>query len=387
MTVDDQLPADTSMMRIVHAALRRDLKRARRVLTGEPAPDPRQRAAIARHLVWMMDFLKAHHRSEDDGLYPVVRARRPDATALLDAMTDDHHAVEPASADVASAAASVAAGGDLAPLIDALGRLTDVLLPHLEREEHEVMPIVTACMTRGEWQAIEQAHNLDGKSKFQLGMEGHWLIDEAPPADRATVLGLVPPVPRFLLLHGVGPRYRRGARARWTPHRRVQSSCTTSVVAEAAIGAVWDVVRDPTRVVEWSDECVECEWIGGATEARPGARFRGRNRQGVFRWGRVCEVVRIAPYEFVWRTVPTTRYPDSTEWALRLEELERGTRIEQSFRIVKGTKLEPIYAMLLPAHRDRTASLERDLRRLAEASRRAVDRQDAPRRQPAVRPS
>jgi hypothetical protein len=84
MTVDDHAPADTSMMRIVHAALRRDLERARNAVTGQPVPDGRQRAAIARHLTWMMRFLDAHHRSEDDGLYPVVRARRPDAAALLD---------------------------------------------------------------------------------------------------------------------------------------------------------------------------------------------------------------------------------------------------------------------------------------------------------------
>jgi hypothetical protein len=54
MTVDDQAPADTSMMRIVHAALRRDLERARISATGEPSPDTHQRAAIARRLTWMI---------------------------------------------------------------------------------------------------------------------------------------------------------------------------------------------------------------------------------------------------------------------------------------------------------------------------------------------
>jgi len=377
MTVDDHRPADTSTMRIVHAALRRDLERAHRALTGEPPPDQRQRTAIARHLTWMMHFLEAHHRSEDEGLYPVVRARRPDATGVLDIMADDHHAVGPAITDVEAAAAVVAGGGDHTALVGALERLSGVLLPHLEREEHDVMPIVTACMTHGEWSAIEQEHNLDGKSKSELGMEGHWLIDDASPDDRATVLGLVPPVPRFLLLHGFGPAYRRKARSCWTPHRRVQQTGMTSVVADADIGAVWDVVRDPTRVTEWSHECVTCEWIGGATAARPGAQFRGGNRQGLFRWGRVCEVVRVEPYELVWRTVPGILYPDSTEWTLRLQPVEDGTRIEQSFRVVRGSKLEPIYATLLPAHRDRSASLRRDLCRLAEVSRNAGDRQNA----------
>lgn len=374
MKVDDHAPADTSMMRIVHAALRRDLERAHTALSGSPSPDARQRRAIARHLAWMMRFLEAHHRSEDDGLYPVVLERRPDAAPLLAAMADDHHAVASAITQVEEATDAVAGGGEVVALIDAIDGLSGVLLPHLEREEQEVMPIVTACMTHGEWHAIEQRHNLDGKSTSELGMEGHWLIDDVCPEDRATVLGLVRPLERFVLVHGFGPGYRRRARLRWTPHRRVQHTCTTSVHADADIDDVWAVVRDPTRVAEWSQECVECEWIGGATEAAPGARFRGANRHGVFRWGRVCEVTRIERYELVWRTVPSPLYPDSTEWALRLEPIGHGTRIEQSFRVLKGTKLEPLYATLLPGHRDRTASLRRDLRRLAEISARADDR-------------
>jgi hypothetical protein len=134
-------------------------------------------------------------------------------------------------------------------------------------------------------------------------------------------------------------------------------------VVAADIDAVWDIVSDPTRVGEWSHECVGAEWIGEGG-ARPGARFRGRNEHGVFRWGRLCEIVSIGPGELVWRTVPTRLYPDSTEWAIRADRVDTGTRIEQSFRVVKGTWLEPVYARLLPAHRDRTAALTKDLERI-----------------------
>ena len=34
----------------------------------------------------------------------------------------------------------------------------------------------------------------------------------------------------------------------------------------------------------WSPECVRCEWIGGATGAAPGAKFKGYNRVGRRRW-------------------------------------------------------------------------------------------------------
>jgi hypothetical protein len=354
------------MMRIVHSALRRDLERARAVLATIPPPDDRQRPALARHLTWMMMFLEAHHRSEDVGLYPVVRERAPGVNPLLDDMAVDHEAVADAVATVKATAIDYAEHDDgRAPLAVALDRLQEVLLPHFQREEDELMPVVSRFLTTADWDAIEQAHNIVGKSKRQLGREGHWLIDDAPPADRARVLGLVPPVTRLVLLYGFGPSYRRHRRACWRPtSRRLQHVGSTSVVVDADVDAVWDIIRDPTRVGEWSHECVAAEWVGETIGARPGARFRGRNKQGVFRWGRLCEIVRAEPGELVWRTVPTRLYPDSTEWALRAARVEGGTRIEQSFRLVKGTWLEAVYARLLPAHRDRTEALTRDLERI-----------------------
>ena len=370
MTADPTGPADTTMMRIVHDALRRDLARARRALASGPPPDRRQRAAISEQLRWMTGFLEGHHRSEDLGLYPLVRERSAGAAALLDDMAADHRADAPALRSVGTAAAGP--GEDVVPdrLVGALDELSAILLPHLRREEDEVMPLVSRVVSAGEWQDIEQEHNLDGKSMAQLGREGHWLIDDTSPEDRDRVLSLVPPIQRLVLRVGFGPAYRRRARACWRPRRRVQHQGSAVVVVDADIRAVWEVVRDPTRVGEWSHECVEGRWVGDDTDARPGARFRGRNRQGPIRWGRLCEVVRVEPYELVWRTVPSTFYPDSTEWAIRLEPAEGGgSRIEETFRVVKGTLLEPVYATMIPAHRDRTAALERDLERIGVVAR------------------
>jgi len=149
------------------------------------------------------------------------------------------------------------------------------------------------------------------------------------------------------------------------PSRRVQMDNAVEVVVDADIDAVWAVVRDPTRVGEWSHECVGAEWLGGATAAVPGARFRGRNRAGVFRWGRICEVVSAEPFELCWRTVPTRLNPDSSEWRLGLEAAGTGTRISESFRVVTAPKLlAVVYGWMIPAHRDRTAALVGDLERL-----------------------
>ena len=232
------------------------------------------------------------------------------------------------------------------------------------------MPLASRLVTAAEWHAIEKEHNLDPKSTSELGFEGHWLIDGATPADRSIVLGLVPPVPRFVLLHGFARRYRRHADACWggaeRPARHVQMENRVAVTVETDIDAVWEVVRDVTRVGEWSHECVSAEWLDGAVQAAPGARFRGRNRAGVLRWGRTCEVVSSEPYALVWRTVPTALYPDSSEWRITLDRAGDTTTIAQEFRVVRAPRvLGVLYALLIPGHRDRTAALVADLERLA----------------------
>jgi hypothetical protein len=83
----------------------------------------------------------------------------------------------------------------------------------------------------------------------------------------------------------------------------------------------------------------------------------------------VCEVVSAAPYELTWRTVPTALYPDSSEWRIALGKVDAGTTICQSFRVIRAPKvLSVLYALLIPAHRDRTTALIEDLKRLGHVA-------------------
>ena len=155
---------------------------------------------------------------------------------------------------------------------------------------------------------------------------------------------------------------------------RVQSSGQADVTVDVDIDDVWAVVSDPTRVGEWSHECVSVSWVGDHTEPVVGARFRGRNRAGIFRWGRVCEILEVQPYEIVWRTVSTARFPDTTEWRIALFPAEGGaTRIEQTFQGKAPKVLAVLYALLIPAYRDRTEALREDLRRIGEVARQSAN--------------
>lgn len=211
-------PADTRMMGIVHGALRRDLLRVRAVVTASPHPWGQQRRALGEHVVWMMDFLHAHHTSEDEGLWPLVRERNPAAGALLDSLEADHRQISPAAERLTEAGrryATTATDDARVDLVTALDALTAVLLPHLDREVDEAMPVVSATITHAEWRAVEQKYNVKPKSLGQLGIEGHWLLDGIDPEGYRVVVGTVPAVPRFILVHGFARAYRRQARKRW----------------------------------------------------------------------------------------------------------------------------------------------------------------------------
>jgi hemerythrin-like domain-containing protein len=217
---DPEGPADTRMMGIVHDALKRDLLRTRRVLLASPAPQGRQRVALGEHVTWMLEFLHSHHSSEDAGLWPLVRRRNPAAVELLDSMEADHARIAPA-ADAAGAAAreyrATTADSAWVGLVEALDGLLEVLVPHLDREVAEAMPVVAASITNREWDAVEQEYNIKPKAPRQLAREGHWLLEGIDAEGYDVVVHKVPAVLRFVLIHGYGRAYRRQANVRWLP--------------------------------------------------------------------------------------------------------------------------------------------------------------------------
>ena len=212
-------PANTAMMGIVHSALRRDLTRSATALTAPTPPAGPQRTALAKHLAWMMDFLDGHHQGEDTGLWPMVRSLNPSAERLLDQMEREHAQIAPAIEALREAtrryAEDNAAAQAREAVVEALAALRAVLDPHLHREEAEMMPIVSQTLTNGRWESFNQEHYVKPKSKRELGQEGHWLIDSIDPAGYQVVVGNVPAVSRFVLLHAFAGQYARACARRW----------------------------------------------------------------------------------------------------------------------------------------------------------------------------
>jgi hypothetical protein len=126
----------------------------------------------------------------------------------------------------------------------------------------------------------------------------------------------------------------------------------------AAPEAVYARIADVTDAEDRSTECQSCEWLPGAVPGTVGARFRGRNRSGLARWSRTCEVVEAEPARaFAFRTVPERFDPtraDSTTWSYRLTPDGAGTRVTHAYRISKLPvgPLKWLYGRMFPHHRD-----------------------------------
>jgi hypothetical protein len=139
------------------------------------------------------------------------------------------------------------------------------------------------------------------------------------------------------------------------PWRR---SGSTSLTIAAPADSVYHRICDVTATGERSLECRTAQWLPGAEPGALGSRFRGRNRSGLARWSRVCEVVEAEPaVAFAFRTVPHRFDPsrsDSTVWRYRLSPEGEGTVVTHEYEIVRlpSPFFRALYGRLLPHHRD-----------------------------------
>lgn len=139
------------------------------------------------------------------------------------------------------------------------------------------------------------------------------------------------------------------------PWRR---SGSTSLTIAAPAEAVYERICDVTATGRRSLECRAAQWLPGAEPGTVGARFRGRNRSGLARWSRTCEVIEAEPAAvFAFRTVPHRFDPsrgDSTIWRYRLSRDGDATIATHEYEIVKmpSAFFRLLYGRLLPHHRD-----------------------------------
>ncbi|MEV5582633.1 hemerythrin domain-containing protein [Streptomyces parvus] len=190
--------ADSRDMIGAHDAMRREFGALPALIAGVPAGDARGAFFVADHVLMMIDFLHAHHTSEDDHVWPRLRERCPDDVEPLITTMDQQHAA------IDDELQSLAAGGrrwrDSATASDreAVAAVAERLLPglyeHLALEEERILPLIDRHLTQREWKATVEASL--GKVRFSqrllmLGMALHGAGEEQADLLRAAVPAVV----------------------------------------------------------------------------------------------------------------------------------------------------------------------------------------------------
>lgn len=109
----------------------------------------------------------------------------------------------------------------------------------------------------------------------------------------------------------------------------------TSTVIAASPQRIYDLVADLPRMGEWSPECQRVEWLDGSNRPEEGATFEGHNvggPKGLMKWsrkGRVLTADRGREFAFV----TEEGGKESTTWTYRLEPIEGGVRVTESYTV------------------------------------------------------
>jgi hemerythrin-like domain-containing protein len=198
---------DMTMMFAMHDALRRELERIAR-MTARPDSHPEQILRTAAGWEMFKSYLRIHHTSEDDALWPVMSralTARPDDLSLLDAMEIEHAAIDP----LLNTIDAVVADPDRRPdeLGDLVDRLISTLSDHLRHEEKETLPLINATLTHEQWQHFTEVH----RSRIGTDVPRYfpWLLDSASPESVAAVLDHLPGNVRDIYESTWQPTYAR----------------------------------------------------------------------------------------------------------------------------------------------------------------------------------
>lgn len=208
------MSVDTRDMEIVHRALRRESRLLVELVTAVAPGDTARAKVIADHFRVYRLGLHNHHEGEDELLWPPLLARVDLKADIVLRMEAQHERVAATLTrlDTAVPAWEATAGADERDaLVAALSEHHAVLLEHLDDEEATLLPLAAEYITEEEWASLGD-HLVTNTPKLTLLTLFGLVLEDANPAERATLLSALP-APVRAIWHVIGrPRYARHIR-------------------------------------------------------------------------------------------------------------------------------------------------------------------------------
>ena len=145
-----------------------------------------------------------------------------------------------------------------------------------------------------------------------------------------------------------------------------------SIDIDAPPERLYDMVSDLSRMGEWSPENQGGKWVGGATGAAEGAKFKGRNRSGSRRWSTVATIVTAnPPKEVAWESKAAGL--KIALWRYRFEPNGRGgTTVVESTEDRRG-RLMHVIGRTASGVADREAANKKNMRATLEQLKKAAE--------------
>ena len=206
-----------TMNSVIHAALRRDLRRLDDALGAFEDGSKERAAQLVTAWANYSGQLHKHHADEEDIFWPALKELGFDQTLQAELETEHQRMVEALNA-ADSAMNSFSATPSAANAIAAraaLGALSEPLLSHLEHEERDLEPFAAERLKTPPLKLAQK------KVRKKNGAQGAaflaWLIDGADADTLQLLRSEVPPPVLFLVPRmGSGRVYRQTVASVWT---------------------------------------------------------------------------------------------------------------------------------------------------------------------------
>jgi hemerythrin-like domain-containing protein len=155
---DDRMVAVSLQLAHAHQALRRQIAQLRQSLgrrQGGGLP-PSIDSSLTTHCLAFCDALSAHHRGEDEGMFASLLRERPDLSAAIANLVEDHAMIASILSRVRKLAEQ--ALGSHGPALEAIGRefdgLAAIMESHFGYEERAISRALDEDATDAEWSGM-----------------------------------------------------------------------------------------------------------------------------------------------------------------------------------------------------------------------------------------
>lgn len=194
---------DASDMSAVHQVLRDAVANAPALIEGAKTGDHQRAVLVGSYYDNVLRFLKVHHHAEDELVWPKLLERAGAREALVQEMIGDHARIHDALDEATAALTRWMSSHDQASadeLAAPIGRLGSVLIPHLDKEERDIVPLISDHLSAEEW------GQMPGHALAAFDGNKIWLIlglirENMTQEQRDAMLAHMPPPPRDMWIN------------------------------------------------------------------------------------------------------------------------------------------------------------------------------------------